>query len=268
MSNLPAQYDMDMFGNLDQTDFVTPRCTIGQPTGKGTPGKFNFNNGATYDKLSGVVMLVPSKRRFLGAKDNKVACASDNFYDPSARIQSPICGQCAELDFITKKPVLSCFAAAWGEDPAKDNLAKKLGVNLPGKKPLCQETYELLLWSEETGPFTATFSKTQINIISEKWLSRLRISRRPIYASSIDLNLDKMASPAVYYSLRLDNFKEVTGDLLAELKNTYEVFKPKADKIVTDTYEKMAEEKKEQDPFRLPTPDYTPAFDSNDEIPF
>lgn len=223
--------------NIDQTDFSIPRCTIGQKsTEKGKPGMFNFNNGTSVESMPKCTLIVPRKTRVLygPTTGSPSRCGSDDFYQPAQRYDKPISQNC-----------LSCFAAQWGDDPAKVALAKELNRQDP-YKPLCSETYNLLLADQNGSPFFISFQKTQLKLVQEKLFSRLRheFGRIPPYQVNFDMTLEKLtnANGQTYYSVVFDNFVATEDEYGT---NLYMMFSKRAGDILAQQHQQMDDDKDE-----------------------
>lgn len=233
-SNVPATDDG--WGNMDRSDFKIPMVKIAQPTSKkGTPGYFVYNNGKEVQVFENCKLIVPSKRRVLFGETYESAsrCGSDNFHYPSANIKDPVSDVCG-----------SCPAAQWGDsDEVKLDWHKKL-KRKPGteKQPLCAEVYLLLMGDENNSPFFISFMKTQLKIVSEKLLSRIRQEypgSRP-YEVSFSMGLERTDA---YYSVDFDDFKLLDDYSIPE--KLYQAYSKTANDIATKEFDAMDAEKGE-----------------------
>jgi hypothetical protein len=237
--------------NLDQSDFAIPRITIGQAnTTKGKPGYFNYNSGSSVEEMKGCKILVPRKTRVLYGKgiNSRSRCKSDNFYNPSKHVEHPISSSC-----------VSCYAAQWGDAPEKVTLAKELGAN-DVNKPLCAETYNILMADGSWNMFFISFQKTQLKLVQEKLFSRLQseFAGIPPYAVGFDMKLERIqsANGNVYYSTVFDNFRTVDDYDVGE--KLWRQYSTRAEDILSTQHEGMDTEK-----------DVTPqGIDYNEEVPY
>lgn len=243
--------------NLDKSDFAIPRVSIGQPTSKkGEPGHFNYNNGTSVRFIKGCKLIVPQKTRVLYGNSASV-CKSDNSIEPSSFVREPISKNC-----------MSCYASSWGDDiPEKIELAKKLGVKEgEWNKPLCTETYNLLLADEKWQPFFIAFQKTQIKVVQEKLFSRLKAMRVPPYIVSFDLSLAKITgNNQVYYSAVFEEFKEVSKEEQKIGHDLWAAYSKSAQTILSNQHEAMDQEHRKVE--SIPT-DGAPMPDYDEPLPF
>lgn len=257
MSNLPVdprEAASDFWGNsnLESKDFAIPRVTIGQATtSKGEPGKFNFNSGVSLDSMPGCKLIVPTKTRVLYNGDGPARCRSDNSYQPSQSISAPISDNC-----------LTCFAAQWGtDDPAKIALADELRVQEGQRnKPLCAETYNLLMADKDWNLFFIAFQKSQLKIVSEKLFSRIKSMGLPGYMVSFDMDLQRITGGGkTYYSVVFDNFQETDDETGKEI---YAQWSRRAQDELAKQHDTMDREKVVTPTDESPMPDY------DEEVPF
>jgi len=244
--------------NLDKNDFAIPRVSIGQATSKsGEPGHFNYNNGQSFKTLQQVRLIVPKKTRVLYG-DGASRCKSDNFVQPSPFVKNPISSSCAY-----------CPAAQWGDDDEeKMALAKELGVQEGQRyKPLCNETYNLLMADQYWSPFFISFQKTQLKVVQEKLFSRLKAMRKPPYVVAFDMELNKVTGTnKLYYTVDFLNFTELSDEDVSIGQGIYKQFKDTAEGLLAQQHEEMDQSHKSSE---APMPDAEPPnFDDSEGIPF
>ena len=244
-------------------DFEPPLVSIGQPSSaKKVAGEFNFNTGKHTPVLKHVKLLVPRKGRVLFS-DNKAACASDNSHVPSARIQNPVSPSCE-----------GCFAAQWGDsDPRKSALYRKLGLSFGEEKPLCAETYNLIMVDENMSPFIISFYKAQLEPVKKKLFSKLRFEFGHVepWQVAFDMSLEKGTGKGNYYVVRFDHFMVVDEDEKERLEVLYRSMSSRANNIIGEQFEKADEEARSQEASSQAPPwkdEETPQFSADDEIPF
>ena len=244
----------EFWGEMDSGDFKIPRVSIGQPTtkqAKGKPGHFNYSNGKSIELIENVKLILPKKTRVLYQGNNRARCKSDNFYQPSAYVQDPISNDC-----------LKCPAAQWGDrDRVKVALAEELQVK-DVEKPLCSETYNLLMADGNWMPFWANFQKAQLKIVGEQLFSRLRYDYNhvPPYGVAFDMRLKKIENGMnSYYTVTFDSFRVL--DSYEPGAKLYQALSKRAQEILAQEHENMdrAHDQAASEP---------PGFDANEEIPF
>lgn len=254
-----AQVNQDFWGNMETKDFGIPHVSIGQPTTKskkGKPGFFNYSNGKSVERIDNVKLIVPTKTRVLYQGEGRARCKSDNYYHPSGFVKDPISQNC-----------MTCPASQWGDrDPAKLKIAAELNVK-DVEKPLCTETYNLMMADGNWMPFFAQFQKTQIKVVSEQLFSRIRYdyNRVPPYAVAFDMSLRKVESGNNnYYTVVFDCFRVVDDYKRGE--DLYLAFSKRAHEILAKDHETMDQrhdQAKDVTPFSSGD-----GFNPDEEIPF
>lgn len=247
--------------NLDRSDFAIPRVSLGQPTSKvGEPGHFNFNNGESRKEMLKCKLVVPQKTRVLyGSGASR--CKSDNFVEPSPFVSNPVSSSC-----------MTCPASQWGDDdPVKQMLGDELGIDAGQLyKPLCNETYNLLMADEKWQPFFIGFQKTQLKVVQEKLFSRLQSLGIPPYMVEFDMTLEKITGDrTVYYSVKFDNFKQCNEEDAEIGRGLYGQYSKRAQEILSKQHEEMDENHRKES---VPMPDdeypHVPEMDEVEEMPF
>ena len=223
----------DFWGDMGQEDFAIPSVTIGQPTSsKGTMGQYNYNNGLAVPFLNGVSLLVPSKtRRMFAGKGKPTRCGSSNFHNPDERYQNP-----------PSKSCMNCPMAVWDENPAKIAMAKELGITHSLEKPLCDQTYTLLMVDGEGVPFFIDFRSSSLKIIQEKLFSRLRLEFVGVapFAVQFDMSLLRLdAKKGVYYESVFGNFRVGSQERAEKLGSLYQQYSKRAANLREDQISKM-----------------------------
>lgn len=257
----PRTIASGFWDDLDTQDFAIPRVTLGQATStKGEPGKFNFNTGLSVAAMLHCVLIVPRKTRVLYQGKGKSRCASDNFYEPSRRISEPVTTNC-----------LTCPLAQWGDDPVKNEWAQKIGDSkYDGKKPLCTETYNLLMADNKWNLFNIGFQKVQLKTVSEKLFTRLRYNFGgvPPFHVAFDMEATRVSgNDRVYYTVDFKNFRELDEEGKSRATSIYQGWKDRFGDALAKQHEDMDNEKSEPKDV-TPSYDEAPMPDSNDEIPF
>lgn len=246
MSNLVsknggAMVAADFWGNMDTSDFSIPHVKIGQPMSKkGKAGEYNFSNGATLPVIKGVSLLVPMKTRVLYGKglNDKARCSSDNYHTPATRILEPISPSC-----------LNCFAKEWGdEDPRKVSLARELERKGNIKSPLCKDTYNPMLVTEDGKPFFIQFQGLALKVVSEQLLSRLRydFARVPPFLVAFDMGLTQ-AKDTEYkvYIPTFENFRVLDGEAAEKMQNLWSAYSESAASRLAEAHAQMDADKDE-----------------------
>lgn len=251
-----AQINNDFWGGMETKDFGIPHVRIGQPTtkdNKGKSGHFNYSNGKSVEMIESVKLIVPKKTRVLYQGEGRARCKSDNYYHPSGYVKDPISNNC-----------MTCPASQWGEnDPTKVALARELGVK-DVNKPLCNETFNLLMADQNWMPFFAQFQKTQLKLVSEQLFSRIRYDYNhvPPYAVAFDMRLKKIQSGMNnYYVVQFDSFRVL--DEYGPGEKLYNSFSSRVQEILARDHETMDTQ---YDKAKDVTPEM--GFDPNEEIPF
>jgi hypothetical protein len=244
MSNLvdPKTIAATFWDTMEVKDFTVPRVELGQNVGKigsgGKAGKFVFNTGEVRDSMLECKLLVPTKTRVLyGA--GSARCASDNFFNPSDRIQNPVSANC-----------LTCPVAQWGEDPLKDKVAEETKPkNYNPKKPLCNETYNLLMADKDWNLFFIKFQKTQLKIVSEKLFTRLRYNfgANPPYEVAFDLK--SVPVDDTYFNIEFDNFRVIPDEQKTVAQDAYMSWSSRAKDVLAKQHKEMDESHDEPIPF-------------------
>lgn len=253
----------NFWGDMDQSDFAVPTVFLAQGTSaKGEVGKFNYNNGSAFSKLEGVSLLVPSKTRTLFAGKGKATrCGSDNFHVPSPRYQNPISTNC-----------MTCYAAQWGDDLDKVNLADELGVKKDINPPLCQQTYSMMFLDAGGFPFFMDFRSSALKVVQEKLLSRLRMGFSKSHPTAVlfDMVVNRAESKnGVYFEVGFENFRIASEDRQKLGLEMYNNYSKRAQSIRSDQIAKMDEETEAKAAKEVPWPEAPPPGpDTTDEIPF
>jgi hypothetical protein len=251
---------------FDAKDFEPPLVTIGQPSSKKyKEGLFNFNTGLAVESIKSCKLIVAKKGRVLF--DGKGAtCASDNHHVPSARIKEPISQSCQ-----------GCFAAQWGESEEKNELHKRLKLTFGRDKPICAETYNLIIADQDNSPFIITLMKAQLEVVKKKLFSRLRFEFAGVnpWLVSFDLGLEKGQGVGNYYVVSFNNFNKVATDEVPGLNSLHLSLSNRAQTILSDGFEKAEEARKAKEestpappPWEDETRDARADFPTDDEMPF
>lgn len=225
----------EFWGEMETADFAIPSVVLGQPTSsKGKVGEFNYNNGMSVPELKGVSLLVPSKtRRLFAGKGRPTRCGSSNFHTPDARYQDPVSESC-----------MVCPAAEWEMNDVKARLIKEMSLSKDGVRPLCDQTYSLLLVDQNGVPFFMDFRGSSLKSIQEKLFSRLRLqfATVPPYGVQFDMRPNRLdAKKGVYYEVLFENF--VIGDeaRVEACENLYRMYSKNAANIREDQIKTMDE---------------------------
>lgn len=233
MSNLPVDprtLAAEFWKDMGAEDFSTPRISLAQWTSKesSSAGKFVSNTGNVFDFLPSCKLIVPTKTRVLFSGDNRSRCASDNFYSPASRIKDPVSANC-----------LTCAVGQWGESPLKDQLAKETKPkNYNPNKPLCNETYQLLIADRDWNLFFIKFQKTQLKVVSEGLFTRIRHSFNSVapYEVQFDINPVEVGT---YFNVSFDNFKIVDEAERGKGAELYLGWSKKASDVLAKQHEEM-----------------------------
>lgn len=221
----------NFWGDMSPSDFAIPRVDIGQPTSEREAGRFNYNTGASLETMPGCKLLVPRKTRVLYRSAMKASrCASDDYYKPAERVKAPISQSC-----------MTCFAADWGDDEPKKQLAEEIGKTGNINPPLCKETYNLLMLDADNHPFFIKFQGTQLKVVQEKLFSRLKFdhSKVPPHLVQFDMALGLVIKPGTkYYTTEFSNF-EVSDE---ESHETIDMFRNKFASLAQDILAKQHEQ--------------------------
>lgn len=254
MDNLPAKPEdvaNSFWDNMSTSDFAIPRVKLDQ---KKNLGKFVFNTGGVVNQFDSAKLIVPTKTRVLYSGNAAARCSSDNFYVPSTRIKNPCSTSC-----------LSCPLAQWGENDMKYAIAQEIGEDVADfNKPMCAETYCLLMADKENKLFFVSFQKTQLKIVQEKLFSRLRyeFGKLPPFHVAFDMSsFITKTGKTEYANVSFDNFKPVDDKDKALLTDLYSSWKTNAQTILAKQHEQMDTE-------HIKQAQAAPPEMSDDEIPF
>lgn len=236
MSNL-TEYNPNFWEGMDPSEFAIPYVSIGQPLTKkgGKHGEFNYNNGNMVKELKNCKLLRVLKTRVLFGKSftDPSLCSSDDFYVPSPRVKDPVSASC-----------LNCVAAQWGDDiPEKAALAKRLWGKNIDRKPMCAETYNLLMADENNNPFFIKFQKTHLKIAQEKLFSRLKfgfVGTNP-YLVAFDMKTKEEGQG--YFVPVFENFHLLEGDEAVRADAAYRAYAAGAHNALAKEHEAMDAEK-------------------------
>lgn len=243
MSNLPADpraLSTMFWKDMSQEDFSVPRVVLAQGMGKHklSQGKFVYNTGTILPSLEGCKLIVPTKTRVLYNFNNKARCSSDNFYQPSQRIANPVSESC-----------LTCPVGTWGESDLKNKIAEEIKPkSYNPNKPLCNETYNLLMADKNWNLFFIGFQKTQLKAVSEKLFTRLRHSfggNAPFHVS-FDITSHPVGE---YYNVEFNNFKLLDEDERAKGAEAYQNWHDRAQGVLARQHKEMDDAKEEEIPF-------------------
>lgn len=268
MSNIvdPKTLAKDFWEDMDATDFKIDRVIVGQKSSKNpsyVKGEFNFMSGSSTPIVKECKLVVPTKGRVLyGGPKGKALCGSDNFMDPSPRFETPVSSSCME-----------CPLKDWDFNEDKSHWAKRLDT--PHKpdleKPLCQESYTMLMATSDWSPFFMSFQKSQIQLIKKQLLSVLRtkwMGTAPFHVA-FDMGLKDEGN---WYSVTFSNFREASSPEMGTAM--YQEWKARAAGAAAKQYEDMDKAKetsgeatKASEP-PLPGEGDAPHWDSDEEIPF
>jgi hypothetical protein len=239
----PKTMAQNFWSHLSAEDFSAPIVSIGQGTGnKGLPGHFIFNSGDQKPELKNCKLIHVKKGRVLYSSKSRSLCGSDDFYRPAARHENKMSVDCN-----------SCQLKEWGANDIKESVKKRHGLDMVKdlEKPMCHETYNLLMADENCNPFFISFAKTQLKVVSEKLLSRLRMgfgSYAP-FLVAYDMSLVKQQGNGVsYYSVAFNNFRPVEGKEAADVTALYQAWASKAAEVLARQYQEsdLAHEEKEK----------------------
>ena len=243
MSNIvdPRTLAKDFWSEMDPSDFSIDRAYVGQKTSKNpkaVKGHFNFSSGTSTPLVENCKLIVPTKGRVLyGGPKGRALCASDNFMEPSPRIQTPVSKSC-----------LDCPLKDWDYNEDKQLWSEKMITDHPIdlKKPLCQDSYSMLMATDKWAPFFISFQKTQIAVLKKQLLSRLRTEwfKHAPFHVAFDMGLK---DEGTYYSVTFTNFREVEDKSMGT--GLYQAWKSRASEAVAKQYEEMDNEKDEEVPF-------------------
>ena len=228
----PKKLAAGFWSSLSIEDFSAPMVSIGQGTGsKGLPGNFIFNSGDQKPALLNCKLLHAKKGRVLYSSKSRSLCGSDDFYKPAARHENKMCTDCQ-----------GCPLQAWGSNPRKEEVKKQFGLEMVKdlEKPMCHETYNLLMADENCNPFFISFQKSQLKIVSEKLLSRIRMSfgNYTPFLVAFDMSLIKKQGPGVsYYTTVFENFRPVVGEEAEKMASIYTAWSTKAADVLAKQYE-------------------------------
>ncbi len=235
----PRTLAAGFWNSLTADDFSAPVVSIGQGTGtKGLPGNFIFNSGDQKPVLLNCKLLHAKKGRVLYSAKSASLCGSDDFYVPAARHKDKMSEQC-----------MTCPLQQWGDNELKQQVKKNFGLSMVNnlEKPMCNETYNLLMADENCNPFFISFSKTQLKVVSEKLLSRLRMGfgQYAPFLVAFDMSLVKKTGPGMsYYTTVFDNFRPIVdGGEAARVTDLYQGWANKAADVLARQYEEMDDEK-------------------------
>jgi len=229
----PRALAQDFWGNLSSEDFSAPIVSIGQGTGtKGLPGNFIFNSGDEKPELLNCKLIYVKKGRVLYSSKSRSLCGSDDFYKPADRHENKMSIDCA-----------TCPLKDWGANETKETIKKQHGLTLVKdlEKPMCHETYNLLMADENCHPFFISFQKSQLKVVSEKLLSRLRMSfgSHAPFLVSFDMSLfKKQGSGVSYYTTVFENFKPLeNAEEIDKMTTMYRAWASKAADVLARQYE-------------------------------
>lgn len=201
----PRAMASGFWDSLSAEDFSAPIVSIGQGTGsKGLPGHFIFNNGKPeVPSLLNCKLLHVKKGRVLYSNKSRSLCGSDDFYKPASRHKDKMSDDC-----------MMCLLKDWGSNLKKEDIKKRFGLDMVKdlEKPMCHETYNLLMADENCNPFFISFQKSQLKIVSEKLLSRIKMNFGGClpFLVAYDMSLVKKQGPGVsYYIVVFENFRPV-----------------------------------------------------------
>src|SRR5690606_28313908 len=135
-------------------------------------------------------------------------------------------------------------------------------------KPMCKETYNLMMVDGENRPFIISFQGTNLKVVSEKLFSRLKYQKLPPFHVAFDMKLfrteDRQGNG--YYNVAFENFREASDkELMTEL---YQSYRQRAQAIVSEQHESM-DRAHDAEPRDVSEVSHgAPDFDSNEELPF
>lgn len=250
----------EFWDGFDNADLKIPHVSVGQPTTKaekGKPGHFNYSIGKSVVEVTGVKMILLKKGRVLYAGDGPARCKSDNYYQPSSHIKQPPANDC-----------LMCPLAEWGVNDQKELMRDQLRLkaNTDLNKPLCTEGFNILMADENWLPFWFKAQKTQMKVVSEQLLARLRYDfhGKPPYAVSFDMRLRlNEGGGNKYYSCVFENFKAIEDYSMGA--NLYRALSKRAEDMLARDHEAMDEAHRAKDV--SPRTD-VPMPSVDEEIPF
>jgi hypothetical protein len=157
-------------GTYDSDDFVTPICSIVQPSSgseRGEPGKFWFPDGFTAEKLTEIIVLAFSGTRTLwapkGEGDSVPVCRSPNRRDGMTTRPSLVIGE-KEAKAQGMKDGSMVYIPCEVCPHFRDD---KFGSD----NWLCKPGYTLLLFEEERGPFMFFVKGSAINPVKRTIVS-------------------------------------------------------------------------------------------------
>jgi hypothetical protein len=217
---------------MDQKDFTIPRVDLVQPTSKKYDakliGSFVFNTGETVPMFKGCKLIVPTKTRVLYAGEGRARCKSDNFYAPSEHVKNPVSSNC-----------LTCPASDWGQNDVKDGIAREVKPrNYDANKPLCNETYNLLMADESWNLFFIKFQKSQLGLVNKKLFTRLRYNygKDAPYTVAFDMVPVKTDT---YYVVEFENFRVIPDDQKQIAQDCYMQWSKRAGDVLKTQHEEM-----------------------------
>jgi hypothetical protein len=243
--NLPAVLPDDE--GMDQTvvQRITsslPMCNLGHETSSNyEKGKLNFSFGLVTEEVKNLSLVFVKLGRVLFSPDfNKApVCASDNSFEPSARIDKPLADTC-----------LMCPYKEWGKDiPEKIKLGETLGIEAINK-PFCKETLSGVFVMEDGRPFMMQFNKSQFKFFSD-FLDQVRskFQGKGIYKIKFDMRVGKSKARngkefycTEFVNTELCDLETQTRNykLLQDVKAVYE-------RVVNDKFEEMDNGKERDD---------------------
>lgn len=264
MSNIVDPNSITNFWDeMESKDFDTPRVIIGQKDANNKKrGLFCYNDGRQVSSIR-CRLLVPSKTRVLYGPTFQSAstCRSDNYTSPSPSIANPISTNC-----------MTCYAAQWGDDdPNKMALWKRNnGSKGSLNKPLCSDTYNLLMVNEEFNPFFISFQKTALKVVSKTLFSRIRFEFNgvPPFDVSFTMSTEEVGTGTETYFLPV--FSDFAHDPDPRGLPLYKAMSKSARNILAKQHDDMdaehAARAREIEP--MPEDFDQPYFDNDEEIPF
>lgn len=241
MSNLPTERGPDklsteFWDGLDVGTIRPPHVTLGQPmtdASRGKPGNWNYSTGNSVPEILSVKLILVKKGRVLFNGNARARCKSDNFHEPSRYVEQPISHSC-----------ITCPAKDWQVNPIKQGIAKELNLraNTDLNKPLCTESLSLLLADSDWLPFWGKFMKTQIKVVSQQLLTRIRYNffKEPHWGVSFDMRTNLVqGAGSKYYSAVFENFKVLSPEEQDKGKALVQMFSKRAEEILSEEHEAM-----------------------------
>ena len=196
---------MDDWGNLTERDFAIPTVSVGQGQSRnGKPGFFNFSTGESVEKMEGVVLLQPVKKRKLFGElgSDKLLCWSDDYVNPSVKVENPVSKNC-----------ITCPLGKWGNNCGSDDAAvrepyiKKL--NKDANNPICDDIMSLLMMTKDGVPFYLQLRGKNFTVAKNELLTQLRVlGAKSPYQQTFDMSIKQAGDTkkGVVYVVVFSNF--------------------------------------------------------------